>query len=65
MIKTIPQPAKAGDRIIAKGIQKHHKPLKAVTESLIRVLNHLSVTTAVVFLCVNFYAIILPLLSEL
>ncbi len=29
------QPAKAGERIIANGIQKHNKPLEAVTEPLL------------------------------
>ncbi len=59
-IKHNSKPAEAGDRIIGQEIQ-NHKPLKAVTEPLFKLS-----------LChhyrglfyINFYAIILPLLSE-
>ncbi|HON08541.1 MAG TPA: hypothetical protein PLW02_10635, partial [Verrucomicrobiota bacterium] len=65
----ISKSAKAGDRIIAKAMQKHHKPPKAVTEPLdfyyqwLR-LNCGSFTSCKVLFYFNFYAIILPLLAK-
>ncbi|HON08109.1 MAG TPA: hypothetical protein PLW02_08435 [Verrucomicrobiota bacterium] len=45
-IKCNSKPAEAGDRIIAKERQIHHKPLKAVTKPLFNL--SLCVTTGVV-----------------
>jgi len=48
-----------GDIMIANGIQKHHKPPKAVTERLLDFSIIALTSLTGFFLCVNVYAIIL------